>query len=318
MFRFAAPIFSIIHGMSTTSTSSGWNRSTSTPKPAPKKPSAMRGVVAGLVVVVIASVCAVIFMGKGEKPVEKVEKERGHIKEATPAAAPKAVPEKPKQGSKEWTDNYIKEMEGRYGTNMPVGLKTYIHYLKNPPQKTFKAMRRFKYLRHHSERVLAQMLTVEPGTYFLDKPEYGEDFNQDFINAMLDKIEIEPDDDEETKQVKEFVTNAKKELAALVKAEGRKPNEFLNEHAALMYDLGQFEENLAKELRDAENNPDMTDQDVEDIFRAANELRKKKGLAERKIPDLTSRSIELKRQQRRAERKAAREAAAKQQQEENK
>lgn len=59
----------------------------------------MRGVVAGLVVVALAVVCAVVFMGKGEKPVEKVEKEPTKIKEVKPAAAPTfkeevALPEK--------------------------------------------------------------------------------------------------------------------------------------------------------------------------------------------------------------------------------
>ena len=46
----------------------------------------MRGVVAGIVVVALAAACVVVFMGKGEKPVEKVEKERGRIKEVGTAS----------------------------------------------------------------------------------------------------------------------------------------------------------------------------------------------------------------------------------------
>ena len=48
----------------------------------------MRGVVAGLVVVALAAACVVVFMGKGEKSVEKVAKKPVRIKEVTPAAAP--------------------------------------------------------------------------------------------------------------------------------------------------------------------------------------------------------------------------------------
>ena len=47
----------------------------------------MRGVVAGLVVVALAAACVFMFMGKDEKPVEKVEKAPTAIKEVKHAAA---------------------------------------------------------------------------------------------------------------------------------------------------------------------------------------------------------------------------------------
>lgn len=68
-----------------------WNKPSGAPKPVQKKPSAMRGVVAGLVVAALAAACVLVFMGKGEKPVGKVEKKPTKIKEVKPASSPKPV-----------------------------------------------------------------------------------------------------------------------------------------------------------------------------------------------------------------------------------
>lgn len=68
-----------------------WNKPSGAPKPVQKKPSVMRGVVAGFVVAALAAACVLVFMGKGEKPVGKSEKKPARIKEVTPASSPKPV-----------------------------------------------------------------------------------------------------------------------------------------------------------------------------------------------------------------------------------
>ena len=75
-----------------------WNKPSAAPKPQPKKPSAMRGIAAGLVVVAVAVACIVIFMGKdGDVTVNKSEKKPTKIKTVTPAPpTPKVKPETPK------------------------------------------------------------------------------------------------------------------------------------------------------------------------------------------------------------------------------
>ena len=79
-----------IMNATSTSTSSGWNRGTSTPKPAPKKPSPILGIVAGLVVVALgAGIVAWLFKSGEAESLPLQEKKPTKIKTVTPAPAPK-------------------------------------------------------------------------------------------------------------------------------------------------------------------------------------------------------------------------------------
>ena len=90
----------------------GWNGSGGgstpvKPKVTAKKPSPVRGIIAGGLIIVLATVAYFAFFSGNEgneKVPEKVEKKPTAIKEVTPAAAPtnkvEKVPEKPKRLSK--------------------------------------------------------------------------------------------------------------------------------------------------------------------------------------------------------------------------
>ena len=294
----------------------GWNGSDrrggsapQKPKVTAKKPSPVRGLIAGLVVVLAAAVCYFAFFSKSEKPVEKkVEKKPTVIKTVKPAvASTNAAPVKKELTDAEKRQKEIERYEKIFaGQEMPKGIKTRIYYLKNPPVSTYAVQVPHQYLQHQSERDIASIVLVEPGTEFLDVLTYGPDFDQDFINAMLDKIEIKEDDDEETRRVKEGVIAAKKEIAAICKAEGKKPSEVMNEQAKLMYDLGKFNRELVQQLSEKRRDPSVSDADLQDFFRAANKMREERGLPTVKVPTFAGRTLML---SRRAERKAAAEAA---------
>ena len=235
----------------------------------------------------------------------------GRIAEAKPAAAPRSAEPATKPSARALTKEerdaeFIRRCEAKYGANMPPGLKTHIYYLKNPPKVTYEAMVSHKYLKHTSERDIASVLLVAPGTAFLEPTEYGDEFDRDFMSAMLDPIKPEEGDTEEVRHNKELVSALKKEIAELVKSTGRKPSDIMTEQSRMMYELGLFEKQLADDLLEAENNPDLSDADVDDLFAAANILRKKKGLPEHAAPDLTKRTLRLKREMRRREREERR------------
>lgn len=277
-----------------------WNKPSEAPKPVQKeKPNAMRGAIAGLAVVAILGVAAFfIFGGKDVKPkAEKVEKKPAQLAEVKPAAAPTAasntVVKKVRLG-KDWREKEIQRIEAKYGTNVPNNLKSHLYFLKHPPKLVMKPEIPYGYLNHSSERIMASVMVPEPGTFFVAQPEFGESFNLDFANALSADIDILPDDSDEVREVKQLVTQAKKELAEISQSEGKKPNEIMNEHAKALYELGHFQQNLEQTLQMVRDNPDMTDADVEDAFKAANEIRKKKGLSELRIPNLTRRMERLK------------------------
>lgn len=263
----------------------------------------LKGLVAGAIVVIGAGIAAWWIFRSDDNHAQGAEhKARGMIREVTPAQrgeTPRPREEKPKVKTQAERDAaFIRACEAQYGADMPDGLKTHLYYLKNPPKNVYQGMVSFPYLKHTSERDIATLLSVEPGTFMLNPQEYGAQFDEDFISAMVDAIEIEPDDSDEVKEEKRQIEAMKKEIAALVRQTGKKPSELMTEHSRLMYDLGRFEQQLAEDLRAAESNPDLTDADVKDYFAAANVLRKKKGLDERPIPDLTERALELRREAR--------------------
>ena len=201
----------------------------------------------------------------------------------------------------------IREIEDHFGTNMPAGLKTHLYYLKNPPKVSMQAKSPNDFFKHTSERQIAGTVFVDPGTFFLVQPTFDAQFDQDFINAMLDKIEVEDGDSDEVREKKRQMTELKKEIAAICKQEGRKPSEILNEHAKTMFELGRYKELLNEQIREIHDNPDMTDADVEDAFKAANVMLEKKGLPALNVPKLTRRAFKLQRLQERAARKAEKE-----------
>lgn len=260
-------------------------------------PSVVKGALGGLVaVVVVLAVGYFMFGGEDAVPEKKTEKRQAQIKNVTPAAAPtNAAPvQLTEKGKRQREIDRLKAMFA--GKEMPKGIKTRIYYLENPPQSTYKVEVPHSYLRHPTERDIASVVLAMPGTEFLDVLTYGENFNTDFMNALVDKIEINADDDEETRRVKESVTEAKKEIARICREDGKKPNEVMNEYAKMMYDLGKFQRNLTAQLSAIRKNPDYSDEDVKDFYRAANKMREERGLEPLKVPKLASRAFVLARQ----------------------
>lgn len=275
-------------------------------------PSAWRGIAAGALVVVLAVGGYFAFFASSEKPQEKVvEKKKNTIQEVAPVkVSPKeTTPQKKELTKEEKRQKEIAEIEARYaGKEMPIGIKTHLYYLKNPPKISLKVTTPYDCLAYSSERSVAALVLTEPGTEFLDCLEFGEKFNQDFINALLSKNEPKEGDDDKTREMKKAVEEAKHEIARICKEEGKKPNEVMNEYAKTMYDLGKFERNLRDAINEARNNPDLSDSDVQDFFAAANKMREERGLPPMKVPSLARRGFML---AHRAERLQA-EAAARQ------
>ena len=234
----------------------------------------------------------------------------GQIAEVKSAVAPPPATKGQKEGKKlSRRERELKEIRDKFGDNIPESLKATVYFLEHPPQQTFKVRSKASFLRHPSERQIEGVVLAEPGSFFVVKPEFGESFDQDFMTALLDKIEVNDDDSEETRAIKENVSAVKKEIAEICKREGRKPSEVMNEHAAAMYELGRFQRDLEEELDRIHANEEYSDKDVEDFCEAANRLLKAKGLAPIQHLDLTRRSFRIKSMQRMAERRAAREKA---------
>ena len=262
--------------------------------------------IAGTIVILGAAVAAWWLWPDASAPVaEKGDgKAERRIREVKPVAAPKA---KPVEAPHEPTDEEkrlakIKYFEDRFGTNMPIAIRTLVDNLKRPPKASSKIAGRFDFLKHSAERDIASILSVEPGTYYVIKPVFGANFNKDFLKSIEEPTEIAEDDSSDIRLIKESVNAAKKELVETCKREGKLPCDVMSEYTESLYDLGRFQRDLEADLSDIYNAPEYSDAEVKDFCTAANKMLEEKGLNPLPYPNLTERSLELHYNQKAAER----------------
>lgn len=221
------------------------------------------------------------------------------IKEAKPAVSPTNAPTA-KKYSELTDDEKLAFLREKFGDNPPPNIKPIIYTLEHPPKRTFKAKpSKYAAFSHPSERKIAAFLSVKPGSFVMRPQTFDSRFDQDFAASMFDKIVISDDDPPEMKELKQAVIDSKKEIAALVK-QGQTPSQVMTDISKQLYDLGQFQLNLRKEVINVNKNPNASDQDVADVVEAANLMLAKKGLPPLKMPNMLARQLNLSRRQEKA------------------
>ena len=276
----------------------GGNSTPVKPKVTAKKPSPVRGVIAGLVVVAAVCVAYFAFFSGSEKPqVEIADKERGRIKEVTPAAAPKAVeeakPEKPKRLTKKGTpipDKVQPDERGilRYPNGQRWVDPNDLHIVEHPkPRLLFK---------HTSENQIAVMLRLDPtrmAPFLIGKRRpYDERFVNDFKSLKETPLVIDKEDTPEEAALRKAVIETKMELRERMEA-GEDIAKIMNDTQKELDRLCQYHDDLKKEIRAAMDNPELTDADVEDYVKAANQLLEKQGIKQFTMPKLINRQARL-------------------------
>ena len=258
--------------------------------------SPFRGLVAGIIVVLGAGIAAWLMWPSdesvGEMPPPQTARQ---IKEVTPSAAPTNAPVE-KKYSEMTTDAKLKYWKDKYGDNPPENLKPLIRFLENPPQKTF-SMKPSKYsiFKYSSERIIAGLLSTEPGRFVLRSQKFDERFDRDFAEALSGKIEILDSDTEDQRMLKKAVIDTKNDLAERAKS-GENPSQILSEYSKQLYELGQYRVNLQEEIFKACKNAEASDTEVSDLVNAANVMLEKKGLRPIQMPNMLVRQANLSRQ----------------------
>ena len=276
---------------------SGWNGSggASTPqkpKVTAKKPSPIRGIAAGLVVVAAVIGCYFAFFSSSEKPlVEKAEKERGRIKEVTPAAAPTNRLPKAYALQKrypklkipdDWDKPYPPDAYRADGS-----LKRHSRYVTVVTNHVPKSMLSLeeRVFDNTAERDIAITLNTEPGDTFVGDYTYGKKFVKDFLDSLKDPVKFDEKDTEEERILKEAVLEAKKELKARYDA-GEDIAAIMNETRQQFQELGLYREEVKQMVRQAvkDSNGTFTEQDRMDLVKAANMMLEERGCKPLKLP----------------------------------
>lgn len=273
----------------------GWNGSGGgstpvKPKVTAKKPSPVRGLVAGAVLVAAVIGCYFAFFSGSEKPQKALEQKRStRIKEVAPAAAPKAEaklePEKPKelppQRVGEIRNGYRLLSSGRLHK-----VKGVIHVGGRGDSlvdRTFD---------HGSDRMIAHLLMAEPGgTMVGDSVDIMRGFNEAFAKSLKDEIVIKHDDTEDVKALKQAVLDARSELKQQI-AQGKSAEEAMIEAREQLRELTLYREDLEKEvLNHAEDG--MSQKDYDELIGAANLMLEERGIGKIQMPKLIGDAIEM-------------------------
>lgn len=222
-----------------------------------------------------------------KEPVKKIAIAQSKTNQAHKAVAVQ-------KDSKEMTvDERIKHFHELYGENLPRNIRQVVHYLKNPPVKTFRpAKQKYDIFKRASEKDIAAMLLVEPGSWLMRQPTFGPKFDQDLAIALKEEIKIEESDTEEQRELKQAVIDSKAELAERMKA-GEKPSDVMNAMGEAYYQMGLYKRNLEDQVRAVRKDATKSDDDVKDAVDAVNLMLKEKGIAPIKMPNMVLRRASL-------------------------
>lgn len=270
-----------------------WNGSTgrgerpqSKPRQPKRRPRGLLAAVCGLAV--LAGVCVVAWvMSGGEKPSQKadgpskVKKTPPVVSSNTKPAKPVAQEESPGVRTNRWGEVVKRQKPETY-----VDERGILRYKKGngrvPNPDDFKNPTRISTrgnmheFRHPVENEIATLIMAQPGEMIVGEPDYS-NMKQDFVNALIDKIEIDEDDSEMDRELKQNVEELKKELAERVK-NGEDLVEILKEARRELRMSADYKQNLNDVILEQLYDPSISDDELATAMQAANKMLEAKGI----------------------------------------
>ena len=280
-------------------------RKPAVPKKSGKSPAVGKGLVAGLLVVAVA-VVAWYFLSatKTDAPEENKSKKQAKIAEVTPVKAPPAKAEEPKPEPVQMVTNRHGKVVQKKKPETYVdaaGVERYVKGngrvpLKNPEKYLVKSVvhpNAYPDFKHDSENEIANLLTIESGGMIFGDREYDKRFEQDFLQALMEPVEITEEDSEEDRRIKENVEAAKHEIAERIK-QGENLGDILTAKRDEIRRLAQYKQQMEEIFHEQISTGEIqTEQDLDDFCKAVNTMLESKGIEPFKISGLMRRRLGL-------------------------
>ena len=260
-------------------------------QPSAKAPSVMKGLFAGLVVVVLGAICVWMFSDGGEKAAS-TRKERGRIKDVRPAAAreadaasrtnaaslasvsnaPSAKPMTPEE-KRQW------DREHPAFTN------------KLSRWNTSRANRIFE---NSVDRRLGALLDLRPGEMLVGDSEllFRPDFAKQFLKSIETPIIVTKDDSPEDAALKRAVIETKKELKDHLDA-GDDIRALMIKTRKDMQNLALYRKDLENEVKKIAADRAMTEDEVNVILKKANTMLEERGAEPISMPRFVTQRFEM-------------------------
>ena len=274
-----------------------------------KSPAIGKGIVAGAVVVA-AAVGAWYFLtrgtGNGEQGTDNSPKKPAEIAEIAPSlpTPAKVTEEKPKPEPVQMVTNRHGKVVQRKKPETYVdaaGVERYVKGngrvpLKNPEKYLVKSVvhpNAYPDFKHDCENEIANLLTIESGGMIFGDREYDKRFEQDFVQALMEPVEITEEDSEEDRRIKENVEAVKHELAERIK-QGENLGDILTAEREEIRRLAQYKQQMEELFHEQLSTGEIqTEQDLDDFCKAVNTMLESKGIEPFKISGLMRRRLGL-------------------------
>lgn len=265
----------------------------------------LKGTVAGVVVVAVAVGAWCLLMPKQNNVKPDVQPSRPtKIVDATPAMPSKV--EQPKvEPIKMVTNRHGKVVQKRKPETYvdAAGVERYVKGngrvpLEHPEKYLVKSVvhpNAYPDFKHDSENEIANLLTIESGGMIFGDREYDKRFEQDFLQALMEPIEINEDDSESDRLIKENVEAAKKELAQRIK-NGENLGDILTAEREEIRRLAQYKQQMEDIFHEqVAAGAISTEQELDDFCKAVNTMLESKGIEPFKASGLMRRRLGLER-----------------------
>lgn len=138
---------------------------------------------------------------------------------------------------------------------------------------------RFKYaiFDHSTDNELAAILTLKPGQALIGGPIRHLDYKADFLKAIETPIIVHKDDPEDVQEVKRAVLNARLLVKEAIDA-GEDPAEVIRNAYDEAQKLALYKDDIRREVMNMSKEDDYTEEEVDDIIKAANKMLEAKGI----------------------------------------
>ena len=261
--------------------------------------SLFRGLLAGVMAVAVAGVAVWYFRSRGEGRPDADNVKARHSRIAT--ATPSIPTNKVEAGAKRKWHPSMQSNADRlalynkiYKGKIPENLEPSVYFMKNPPTQTYTPQPRPEDIfQHRSERAIAAVLMMEPGGFVMQRTSYDESFDENFKKSLEEPTLLLKDDTPEQRELKKQVNEVKAELAERMR-NGEKPSDIMTAAMNDAYELSKFRQDIEEMVREIDEDPDKTDQEVDDFVAAANKMLSDRGVGKIEMPTFVKRRTRLK------------------------
>jgi hypothetical protein len=144
-----------------------------------------------------------------------------------------------------------------------------------------------------ADQLIAGLITVEPGDFLVgDTGTMFANFDVQFKTALKHPIQINPEDDEETRELKEAVNETRQELLEHRK-NGNDLSQVMADTRHQLQELGLYRNELNEMVKKMLDDGNLNDKDYEDLIAAANQMLDDRGCKPLELPKTFKRYVQM-------------------------